>query len=189
MRRMNYRPSSRSTPLCVPDQRGFSLLELMTVITVLGILLGLAVPSLSSAIRNNRIAAQNNEFVGALNYARSEAVRRSDTVSVCSSNNGTSCSTTINWGTGWISFVDLNADGVLNGTEVVMQTSPPVISGFTIDGVAGLSNVRFGGNGMLLSTSPTGTFQLQKTGCVGNYARQIAIAVTGRVSTKTVACT
>ena len=148
----------------------------MITVTMIGILLGLTVPTFKEAIRNNRIVSQNNEFIGALNYARSEAIRRSSTVSVCSSTNGTSCSTTNSWGTGWISFVDEDADGTLNGSEVVMQVSPPVIAGFTLNGDTGLTDVRFGGNGILLTTSPTGAFLLQKTGCTGLNARQISIS-------------
>jgi type IV fimbrial biogenesis protein FimT len=185
---MKNRPYRNSTQLSGCRQRGFTLLELMVTVTVLGVLLGLAVPSFTAAMRNNRIVSQNNEFIGALNYARSEAIRRSSTVSVCSSTNGTSCSTTSSWGTGWISFVDEDADGTLNGSEVVMQVSPPVIAGFTLNGDTGLTDVRFGGNGILLTTSPTGNFLLQKTGCTGLNARQISIAATGRVSTKKFAC-
>ncbi|MEO8019278.1 MAG: GspH/FimT family pseudopilin [Pseudomonadota bacterium] len=185
---MKNRPSQESSYLLVRNQRGFTLLELMITVTVLGILLGLAVPSFREAIRNNRIVAQNNEFITALTYARSEAIRRSDTVSICSSTNGTSCSTTTNWSTGWITFVDPNADGLLNNAEVVMQTSPPVIAGFTLTSVTGsLANIRFSGNGML--NSAAGTFQLQKTSCTGITAREIAISVTGRASTKKVVCT
>ena len=105
----------------------------MITVTMIGILLGLAVPAFKEAIRNNRIVAQNNEFISALNYARSEAIRRSDTVSVCSSTNGTGCSTTTNWSTGWITFLDLNANGILDGAEAVMQTSPPVMPGITLE--------------------------------------------------------
>ena len=186
---MKNRPSRERIHLLGHSQRGFTLLELMITITVLGILLGLAVPSFREAIQNNRIVSQNNEFITALNYARSEAIRRSDTVSVCSSANGTSCSTTTNWSTGWITFVDLNGDGNLNGAEVVMQRGPPAMPNITVNSPAAggsLTNVRFSGNGMLSSTA--GNFTLLKTGCTGLTARQIAVSVTGRVSTIKVAC-
>ena len=134
----------------------------MVTVTVLGILLGLAVPSFTAAMRNNRIVAQNNEFIGALNYARSEAIRRSSTVSVCSSTNGTSCSTTSSWGTGWIFFVRRGCRRHPERNRSSDAGSPPVIAGFTLDGDAGLTDVRFGGNGILLTTSPTGNFLLRK---------------------------
>lgn len=187
---MKNRPSTKRSHLLGRDQRGFTLLELMIAITVLGILLGLTIPTFREAIQNNRIVSQNNEFITALNYARSEAIRRSDTVSVCSSANGTACSTTSNWSTGWITFLDLNADGTLNGAEVVMQRGPPAMPNITMNSPAAggsLTNVRFAGNGML-GTAAGGTFTLLKTGCTGLTARQIAVSVTGRVSTTKVAC-
>jgi type IV fimbrial biogenesis protein FimT len=185
---MKNRPSRESTQLFGHHQRGFTMIEILVSMTVIAILLGLAVPGFKEAMRNNRIVAQNNEFISALNYARSEAIRRGDTVSVCASTNGTGCSAATAWGAGWITFLDLNADGTTNGTDVVIQVSPPVMPGITINADALLTNVRFGGNGMLLTTSPTGNFLLQKTGCVGLYARQIAISAVGRVSTKKFAC-
>ena len=185
---MNNRPSAKSRHLLGHRQRGFSLLELMFALSVLAILLGLSVPPFVSVIRNNRVISQNNEFIGALNYARSEAVRRNESVTLCSSTNGTGCSTTTVWGTGWITFVDLNANGTLDGAEVVMQVSPPVISGFTLDSTTGsLNNVRFQGNGML-GNAAGGSFRLQKTGCSGLYARTTSVDVRGRVSTVKSAC-
>src|SRR5690606_25670853 len=56
--------------------RGFSLLELMVALTVLGILLGVGVPSFATLTQNNRVTTQTNELVSALNLARSEAIRR-----------------------------------------------------------------------------------------------------------------
>ena len=183
---MKTRPSTESRHLLGRNQRGFSLMELMFGVAVLAVLLGLAVPPFISVMRNNRVISQNNEFIAALNYARSEAIRRNESVTLCSSTNGTGCAAATTWGTGWITFVDLNASGTLDGSEVVMQVSPPVISGFTLNSTT-LQNVRFLGNGMLGSTA--GSFALQKTGCVGLYARTTSVAITGRVSTVKSNCT
>src|SRR5690606_4998127 len=55
---------------------GFTLLELMFALTVLGILLGIAVPSFITLTQNSRVTTQTNELVSAHNLARSEAIRR-----------------------------------------------------------------------------------------------------------------
>ena len=92
-------------------------------------------------MRNNRIVSQNNEFIGALNYARSEAIRRSGSVSVCSSTNGHLFGTT-NWATGWIVFVDANADGTLNasdGADALLQTCGCCPARFTLKATNGTS--------------------------------------------------
>src|SRR5690606_31096409 len=89
--------------------RGFTLLELMVAITVLGVLLGIGVPAFNDMIRNNRVAAQANEFTTALSLARSEAARRGMPVAVCASNaaqNACAGDDVDNWGNGWLIFSD-----------------------------------------------------------------------------------
>ena len=79
---------------------GFTLLELMTAIAVMAVLLSVGVPSFIQIVRNNRITAQTNEMVAALNIARSESIKRGIPVSVCSSTDGTSCAGSGNLGHG-----------------------------------------------------------------------------------------
>ncbi|TNF61933.1 MAG: prepilin-type N-terminal cleavage/methylation domain-containing protein, partial [Burkholderiales bacterium] len=73
-------------------QSGFTLIELMVTITVLAVLLGVGVPSFQATIQGNRITTAANDLVAALQYARSEAVRRGVNVTVCSSNDQSTCS-------------------------------------------------------------------------------------------------
>ena len=86
------------------DSRGFTLIELMVTLSVLAIVLSLAAPSFASLLASNRMSTQTNEFMVALNLARSEAVRRSQPVTLLSSNAD-------NYSKGWTVFPDLNGDG------------------------------------------------------------------------------
>jgi type IV fimbrial biogenesis protein FimT len=94
---MTHTPSAARPTL----QRGFTLIELMVTLTVLGVVLSLGIPSFGKLIAANRITTQTNEFIGALNLARSEAVRRGYAVSI-RSNAGSG----INFATGWKVFTD-----------------------------------------------------------------------------------
>jgi type IV fimbrial biogenesis protein FimT len=168
-------------------QRGYTLIELMITITVLGLLLGVAVPSFLDTVRNNRLITQNNEFIGSLNVARSEALKRSGSVSVCASVDQLTCSGSTNWSTGWIVFNDANANGILDagdGLNPLLQATGAAPPEFTMN--ATRSFVRFAPSGM--AATGIENFELVRTGCVGPYARRINVSVVGRVSTTTVAC-
>lgn len=79
--------------------RGFTLIELIITVTVGAILIMLAVPSMGQMIANNRLAGGANEILGAINYARSEAIKRGASVSVCEGDGG------------WASYTVADGDG------------------------------------------------------------------------------
>jgi type IV fimbrial biogenesis protein FimT len=181
---MKNRPSQETSQLLERDQRGFTIIELMLTITVLAVLLGLAVPSFLETVRNNRLISQNNEFIGALNFTRSEAVKRSNPVSMCASADNVTCTGSTDWGTGWIIFEDLDANGDAGATEPVLQVAPAIQNEFTLV-ATNRAFVRFGSSGM---TSGAEIFSLLRPTCVGLRARRIDVSLVGRVSTTTVAC-
>ena len=90
---------------------GFTLIELLVAITIGSILLALAVPSFTTVVQNNRRAAYVNEFVGALIFARSEAVTLRRPVVICRSRNPNDAAPTCDsgsdgrgWHDGWVIF-------------------------------------------------------------------------------------
>ncbi len=101
-------------PIPPGGMRGFTLIELMVTLAVMAIVLSLAAPSFASLLASNRMSSQTNEFIGALNLARSEAVRRSQPVAL-RSNGGD-----LNFSTGWKVFTDgdkdSDSDGGIPGT-------------------------------------------------------------------------
>ena len=60
--------------------KGYTLLELMITVAIAGILLTIVVPGFMGLMERNNISTASNEIVGALLYARSEAVRTETTV-------------------------------------------------------------------------------------------------------------
>ncbi|HSH26818.1 MAG TPA: GspH/FimT family pseudopilin [Wenzhouxiangella sp.] len=77
---MNCRRASR--PATAHGQ-GFSLIELMITITVAAVLLSLAIPSFRDLIARNELTTAANAWVGAINTARSEAIKRNQLVALC----------------------------------------------------------------------------------------------------------
>lgn len=88
---------------------GFTLLELLVAIAVLAIIMGIAVPSFMSAMINARLTTTANDFLAALQLARTEAMRAQGRVTICkASAAATQCdaSSTTDWARGWMIFTD-----------------------------------------------------------------------------------
>lgn len=166
--------------------KGFTILELMVAIAVFAILLAVGVPSFVQIVRNNRITAQANELISALNVARSESIKRGSPVSVCSSTDGADCADDTNWATGWIVFTDAaGSAGQVDGGDVLVQVWPAVAGGLQLN--SSREFIQYTSMGM---TSPVAaaSFDLFKSGAPADTARCIAISTTGRVSSTKLPC-
>lgn len=62
--------------------KGFTLIELMIVLALVAILAFVALPGSRMIIESNRQTSLTNSMLGLLNYARSEALRRSESVEI-----------------------------------------------------------------------------------------------------------
>ena len=89
--------------------RGFTLIELLVTLSIASILIAVAIPSFRELSIRNRLVTYTNDFVATVNVARSEAVRRGSTVTICKSKDGEACGG--EWSDGWIVFHDANGNG------------------------------------------------------------------------------
>ena len=117
-RERTVKPASRVPILCFMNRAsGFTIIELMITVVVLGIALTFAVPSMQQFIMNNRMTSQLNLMSSNLAMARSEAIKQNMPVLLCPSGGGTTCSES-GWENGWLIFADRDRDMALDGAAL-----------------------------------------------------------------------
>ncbi|MDC0435319.1 GspH/FimT family pseudopilin [bacterium] len=104
-------------------ETGFSLIEVLVAIAILGILAAIAVPSFQDFVSDSRQTGVYKDVSSAFRYARSEAIKRSNGVTVCARASDTSCSDD-DWNDGLLVFSDSVSDGAileLDGSDEVLR--------------------------------------------------------------------
>ncbi len=102
---------------------GFTVIELMVVVSIMGVLAALAGPSFKDLIDGWRVRSAVEELSSTIYFARSEAIKRGGNVSVRKNCSGGLAQ---EWQCGWIVFTDANFNGALNPgapqSDTVLQT-------------------------------------------------------------------
>ena len=156
--------------------RGFTLVELLVTLVVVSILLSVGVPSFSSMITNNAVNADRDTLFNSLIYARTEAIKRGETISICKSSNLTTCDASVEWGDGWIVFEDTNGNGALSG-ETILRVQEALKRNISVSFDGG-NFVTFDGLGKASATS--GTFSFSHSSGNADYDRAVTLSATGR---------
>ncbi len=123
---------------------GFSLMELLITMLLVAILGAIAVPSFRGMIAGNRLTTQSNDFVGAINLARSAAITRNVTVTFCraAAATDTACSAANSPWTAWIvrtSGGEVLRNGAINNFNGSLQVTSDLTNQaleFRADGLA-----------------------------------------------------
>lgn len=158
------------------NPRGFTLIELMVAIFILAVLLGIGVPSFRDSAVGSRVSSYANDLVASVQLARSEAIKRNATVTVCASSDGANCEDDGGWEVGWIvAAADgtvLQRQGALNedyrvteATEVTqidlpatIIRDPPTTLSFTV-----CRREPVGKQERIVTVSPTGGTSVRRT--------------------------
>jgi len=152
---------------------GFTLMELLVVIAIAATLAGIAIPSFKAMTESAQRRATATDFYSALTRARSEAIARNSSVSVCarsaSAPDAPACVSSSNWQGGWIIYSGSTATSPLLVREAIAN-------GFTLTGV--VSPLVFDASGRI--GTPV-DYQLCK-GAGDSQPRRIRVSRSGRVS-------
>lgn len=160
--------------------KGFTVIELMITVAVIGILLAVGLPGFQDTISRIGTNSQAKTLVASLNFARSEAIKRGIPVSVCGSSTGTDCAVD-SWNDGWIVFVDSNNDadgagGSVDAGDTVLRLYQD-LGGNALTFTAALQ--QYDSQGFGLNTAAQ-TFLLCPADGDANNAQSVEISITGR---------
>jgi type IV fimbrial biogenesis protein FimT len=136
----------------INTHKGFSLIEVLTILLVVAILASVGLPSMTRMLEGNRLSVNTNRLVSSLYAARSEAVKQNTSVVICTRNiAGSACGGAgTDWNDGWIVFVDTDDDGVHDAGEDFLNVVEKTDTGMTF--ASGVSTkIVFSGDGMVNS--------------------------------------
>ena len=163
--------------------RGFTVIELMIVVAITGIVLGAGAPTFTDMITSNTIDSNRDALFTDLRYARTEAVKRGETVGICKSTNLASCNNSAEWANGWIMFEDGNGNGKLDSGDTLLRVHENLGDGislaFTQDNGSKINFVTYDGLGKTISA--IGTYSFSHSSGDTNFNRAITFSTTGRV--------
>jgi type IV fimbrial biogenesis protein FimT len=189
--------------LTMLKEPGFTLIELLVTIVVLSILLAAGVPAFNDFIKNNRVTAQANDLISAIQLARTEALKRGTNTVVCASNDQANCTGKDTWADGWIVFSDLNRNEAPDvGTKKCDATEDCVMR--ISDGLSGESTLTTAADFLcFLPTGLSGThlsgacsgeaaeavdFTFKAKDCEKTQARKVSVTQQGHTSVAPVGC-
>lgn len=161
--------------------QGLTMVEAMVTIAIIAIVSAIAVPSFTNIIHSSRLSDYGVSFVASTHLARGEALKTNATVSMCASQDGSTCilGDATAWRKGWIVFRDANSDGIVDTDERIVQVQGALLDTykFTADQPGALN----------FQSTAVGTTSVTMTLCkylpdVNANQRQIFLNIVGKTT-------
>jgi Tfp pilus assembly protein FimT len=110
------------------DSRAFTLIECLVIMAFFSFLLGIGMPSLYDIVQKRKADLRMHRLLGAIQFARSEAIKHDMTIILCASKDGQTCNG--RWNEGQIVFVPESSALVSVAGDMPIKKILRVFSGF-----------------------------------------------------------
>lgn len=168
---MNFGFPPSSTPkACAPGRtrpaRGFTIVEMMVVVTIIGVIVAVAIPGLRSFLMGQQVKSLAFDMTNDLLLARSEALKRNLSVSVARSGDS--------WNSGWTT--------VTTASSELISTRNAAADSVTVSDAP--ASITFDYNGRV--SSPTSEVRVSISS--GDASRCVELSLSGRARSTVGAC-
>lgn len=155
---------------------GFTLTEMLVALSIFAIVLAIGAPSFNAFVSNGNMTSNANGMIVAFNYARSEAINRSNTVSLSQVVAGS-------WTSGVVVWVDTNTDNK-RGSGEELRLWQPFDDASAVNSANSRTNFIFSANGTVNNNDVL-------TICddrVGETGMRISVLVSGAINSERWPC-
>ncbi|RMS98686.1 GspH/FimT family pseudopilin [Pseudomonas coronafaciens] len=146
--------------------KGFSLIELLVTVSLVGILAAIAIPNFTSSIQSNKADTEISDLQRALNYARLEAINRGVTVRIAPTS-----------GTAWTAELQVYLKSDVGTPPTALRKVPAMSSGGTLVTENNVAALEFNNLGGLAAPATA----LAMTYTRGSITKTMNICLTGRI--------
>jgi len=171
--------------------RAFTLVELLTALTIAAVLFALALPSFASFINEQRLLNDARRVADAITLARSEALKRNGHVVLCATPPAVACGDADHWHDGWTMFADLDGNAEIDAGDAIIGLEGTAADGVTIVGnrpVQQYLRFNYAGQARMVSGAlQMGTIEVCKPGLKG-YLVVLANSGRTRIDRRSTTC-
>jgi type IV fimbrial biogenesis protein FimT len=145
--------------------------------SIVAITLAIGIPSFQYVTTTDRMSSELNNLIGDMQFARAEAIKEGQTVTVCASANQSTCSGAVTWNSGWIVY---SGNGAQPAAGTILRVRSPFTGGDSFQPADGTTSaLQFNREGFAINLAGTITIRLHDPNHSSSYTRCLQLSVIG----------